>query len=90
MLDPEAVKVLNLAPVELAAYAQANPDKLRSVYEALEGIATGAVRASAYLAMRDGYGMGDQGHTKAVKESNKVVAKVRKALGFNITHPVNF
>jgi hypothetical protein len=39
-------------------------------------------RVRGYLDGRYGHGCGDQGHTSAAKESNRLAAKVRKALGF--------
>ena len=56
----------------------------------LEGIAAHCALRAAYLAMRHGCGCGDQGHKSAVKDANKVYRQVRKALGYNITHPINF
>jgi hypothetical protein len=67
-----------------------NRARLQSLEQALEGIATGAARLAAYMGKRHGYGCGDQGHDRAVRVSNKVVAKVRRALGYNVTHPLSF
>lgn len=41
-------------------------------------------RLRGYLDGRYGHGCGDQGHADSVKSSNKLIAKVRKALGFNV------
>ena len=68
----------------------ATPGCLEALEQALEGIATGAARLATYIGQREGHGCGDQSHEAAVKESNKVVAKVRRALGYNVTHPVVF
>ena len=44
----------------------------------------------AYLGERAGYGCGDQGHEKAVKSFNKVMAKCRKVCGFTVTFALKF
>ena len=92
MIDAETLNVLELAPVEFDAFCSdsANRAKLQTLEQTLEGIATGAARLAAYLGQRHGYGCGDQGHDRAVRESNKVVAKVRRALGFHVTHPISY
>jgi hypothetical protein len=92
MIDAEVLKLLEQAPVEFDAFCS-EPDnraRLQSLEQALEGITTGAARLAAYLGQRHGYGCGDQGHDQAVRESNKVVANVRRALGYTITHAVCF
>ena len=92
MIDPEILTLLELAPVEFDAFCSdpANRAKLPSLEQAVEGIAFGCARLAAYIGQRDGHGCGDQGHGRAVRESNKVVAKVRRALGYNVTHSLSF
>lgn len=51
----------------------------------LESLIQRASMLSGYLEMRYGSGCGDQGHDDAVKESNRRLKAVRKALGF--TYP---
>jgi hypothetical protein len=56
--------------------------RMEDVVNELDAIIEHAARPRGYLEMRHGNGCGDQGHASAVKESNKLVAKIRKALGF--------
>ena len=92
MIDPEILNVLEMAPFKFDGYCSDlnNRAKLQRLEQALEGIATGAARLAAYIGQRDGHGCGDQGHGRAVRESNKVVAKVRRAFGYNVTHSLSF
>ena len=59
--------------------------ELTEVISDLDAHIQGAVRLLGYVEQRYGNGCGDQGHADAVKESNRLVTKVRRALGF--THP---
>ena len=89
---PQSLKVLSMPPVDLEGYCD-HPDNylgLPEMERELIGIAVCAARAAAYIGHRTGGGNGDQGHPKAVKAFNKVFAKVRKALGFQTTPPINF
>jgi hypothetical protein len=43
----------------------------------------GAARLRGYLEERYGSGCGDQGHAAGVKESSRLVTKVRRALGYS-------
>jgi hypothetical protein len=92
MIDAEVLNLMEQAPVEFDAFCSqpANRARLQTLEQALEGIATGADRLAAYMGQRHGYGCGDQGHDRAVRESNKVVATVRRAFGYHVTHPVIF
>ncbi len=51
----------------------------------LDATIQGLTRLRGYLDARYGHGCGDQGHTDAVKEANRLTTKVRKALGY--TYP---
>ena len=51
----------------------------------LTALSIRAARVATYISMRHGGGCGDQGHSAAVKEQNKIVREVRKALGY--TYP---
>jgi hypothetical protein len=51
----------------------------------LDGEIERAARLRGYLDERYGHGCGDHGHNDAVKSSNRLAAKIRKALGF--TYP---
>jgi hypothetical protein len=56
----------------------------------LDSLIQHAARLRGYLDQRYGYGGGDQGHERAVKKSNRVVARVRKALGSYPQQDLNF
>lgn len=60
------------------------PDRgeLANTIHTLDNIIMALVRFREYLDMRYGAGCGDQGHTSAVKSSNKVVNNVRRVLGY--------
>ena len=46
---------------------------------------------AVYIEEREGYGCGDQGHAKALKEMNRAGRMVHtKALGFNTFHDLSF
>jgi len=92
MLDRKLIALLEMAPAYFDAFASdpKNVPRLRELVEELEAVATGAARLAAYLCEREGYGCGDQGHARAVRASNSAAAKVRKAFGYNVTHPINF
>lgn len=67
---------------------QAEVDKMKDgnkqeVSRWLDGVIERAARLQGYLDGRGAIGCGDGGHDAGVKESNRNVAKVRKALGFN-------
>jgi hypothetical protein len=83
--------LLKLAPVELenTADAMTGADR-RAAVELLEQVAQAAASRAAYFEERQGYGNGDQGHTKGVKAFNSVLRKVRKAFGYDITHDIRF
>ena len=65
-----------------------NTTERREADEQLEALAVAAVWRSTYFYMRHGAGCGDQGHEAAVKEANKITARVRKVLGYSTTHPI--
>lgn len=57
----------------------------------LDHVAVEAAQKAAYVRMRHGPGCGDQGHTKAVKEFNRVRKKVRATCDFSYPErPINF
>ncbi len=51
----------------------------------LDSMTERCARLSGYLEARGATGCGDNGHAEGVKQSNKKVAKVRKAIGY--TYP---
>lgn len=57
----------------------------------LDGLIERAARLRGYMDERYGHGYGDHGHKDGVKSSNKLAAKIRKALGFTYARQdVNF
>jgi len=74
--------LLNSAPVERNQLVMASPDTLHRAITGLDALIEKATRLRGYLDGRYGHGCGDQGHGSAVKESNRLVVKVRRALGF--------
>lgn len=74
------------APVELQGKVDAMNGIVRGeVAKELECVALTAVWRAAYVEARYGSGCGDQGHETAVRDANKLLVKVRKAMGF--TYP---
>lgn len=49
----------------------------------LSAVIQRATLAEAYLSHRFNSGCGDQGHEASAKQANRVLVKVRKALGFS-------
>jgi hypothetical protein len=77
---------LELAPIGW----QAQVDKLTSSQKQelsnwLDSVIERSARLRAYVDARGAVGCGDGGHNDGVKEGNKLVRKIRKALGF--TYP---
>lgn len=67
------------------------PEALVDAVRSLDSLIERAARLRGYLDGRYGHGCGDQGHADAVKMSNALAAKVRKALGFTYKdHPLTF
>jgi hypothetical protein len=87
-----AKKMASMAPAGWEAYVDAlNSSERRELAESLEGLLVWAARAFGYADHRHGGGCNDQGHTDSVKNSNKMAAKVRKAIGFTVAkHDISF
>jgi hypothetical protein len=65
-----------------------NKQELRSE---LESLAKRAAMMAAYIDYREGFGGGDQGHAKAIKNMNKVGKAVwMKAFGYNAYPDLSF
>jgi hypothetical protein len=62
----------------------ANRSTMGEAISELDAAIIHLTRLRGYLDGRYGHGCGDQGHADSVKSSNKLVAKVRKALGYTI------
>lgn len=58
------------------------PEFQHAMIRYLDGEIERAARLRGYLDERYGHGCGDHGHKDGVKSSNKLAAKIRKALGF--------
>lgn len=90
-IKPAGLELMELAPVTWNAMATGKTGgELGEIVRFLDGVAERAARMSAYLGLRGGYYCGDRGHASAVKQSNRAARKVRKALGYNVTHDVTF
>ena len=75
--------------VELGDRAYELVSKERNVDETvryLEKLAERAVRFAAYMEARHE----GQSHERAVKKQNTAARKVRKSLGYAVTHDINF
>lgn len=84
-------QALDTPPVKWAELAESmTARELDRLATELAGLAAGAAMLAAYLEYRNDIGCLDQGHDSAVKHCNKVAAKVRLALGYSITHNLNF
>jgi hypothetical protein len=75
--------LLSGAPVNFEKLVDgASSADLGRAISALDAIIEKSARIRGYLDGRYGHGCGDQGHKDSVKSSNKLVNKIRKALGF--------
>lgn len=77
-------RLLKLPPAkwEAAADRMATRDRSEIVRE-LDALLDKAARLRGYFDERHGYGCGDQGHKSAVKECNRLGAKIRRTLGYS-------
>jgi len=78
-------KLLKVPPVEFEKLFD-DEHPTQAEIDELEGCAIHLLRLAEYLNSRAYMA----GHKDAVKSSNKVVRAARKALGYNITHDINF
>lgn len=77
-------KLLNLPLVEWEKALDETPSQKRAdIASELAALVQEAARLYAYAQERYGYGCGDRGHADAVKTSNRLVTKIRKAMGFS-------
>lgn len=87
----KAVNALKRPAVAWEAWAdKMKPEQREGYIKALEEMAIRAAWMAGYLESRHGSGCGDQGHADAVKNSDKVRTRIRRALGYNVTHSVSF
>jgi hypothetical protein len=78
-MDTLRQEVLKLVPVNFREwYENASQEDIENAKNYLDGLAQSSTRLSEYLAHRQ---MGG-GHDGAVKAANRLVSKVRKALGY--------
>lgn len=82
-------KTLELKPSEWQAAIEKakrkDPASLQAIEAELSAIAQRASLLMAYVCHRFNTGCGDQGHADSAREANRVLGRVRKALGF--TYP---
>lgn len=86
-ISPEVKEFIEVIPL-VDLQETVNPMTMegrRKIIDELDAVIQRAARIRGYVDMRYGSGCGDQGHVAGVKESNKLVNKIRKALGF--TYP---
>ena len=67
------------------AFKKIHPSKIQDLERTADGLCQQYALLSGYLSLRGAAGCGDHGHEDAMKEANKKLKKVRKALGF--TYP---
>ncbi len=84
-MSRKATRLLKLPPVKWEQAAK----KLTSLQATelsreLDGLAAQAAMLSAYLGNQPYFG-----HKKAVKKMNSITRKVRRVLGYHITHDLN-
>lgn len=65
------------------------PEQRGQMSDMLDAIAQKCARAAGYVSHRYGCGCGDHGHNSAVKNANKVLSGVRKALGYTLPKAAN-
>ena len=80
-----AKKLMETAPVDWEKAVDKIPTRQRDeLRRQLEGIAERAAVLAGYMDERHGYGCGDQGHKKAVKQANRNGKMVwMKVFGYN-------
>ncbi len=82
---PSIIQMIDWAPVELEPFCDSTtPEQIRNCRETLEMVLQAAAWKHGYLSHRYGDGCGDQGHADSVKEANRTLREVRKALGFTM------
>jgi hypothetical protein len=83
-------KILNTPFIDLPEKCLKIKNKQEIIRE-LEGLAQRAGMMAAYILERDGYGCGDQGHSKAIKRMNKTGKTIwMTAFGYNGFHNLSF
>jgi len=70
---------------EWPQYCNSSKQSLQDIASDLSGLIQRAALLYEYVEHRWNTGCGDQGHEDSVKEANKALTRVRKALGF--TYP---
>jgi hypothetical protein len=76
-----ARKLMEMSGEELFKFIEERPGELMQAVRALGAVAERAAWLSAYISRR--IAPCDQGEGKALKHAQKVLKKVRKALGYN-------
>ena len=87
----KAITMMKKAPVDWEkAVNRMNDREISDLRRAAEEISAEAAQLAGYLTERDGYGLVDQGHKKAVKTMNRNGKMVwMKVFGYNAYHEIN-
>lgn len=82
----ELMNIVESPPVEWQGRCDSMTSQQKdAMIRELDSLIQRMAMLSAYVGRRYGYGCGDQGHDSGVKEANKRLTAVRKALGY--TYP---
>lgn len=83
IVKPHGLRILEAAPVTWdSKVSKLSMSDRQELERTLSDLCQRAARLIGYLEARGTTGCGDGGHADGVKESNRRVAKVRKALGY--------
>ncbi len=82
-LSQKATEALATPPNLLGEFCDKNKKFLQGIERELNALSQTSAYYGEYISMRHGNGCGDQGNESARKEADKVVKKVRKALGYS-------
>lgn len=87
----EAKTLMKKAPIDWRkAIERLHTDERDEMRRKLEAISERAGMLAAYIDERHGYGCGDQGHDKAVKEMNRAGRKIHMdVFGYNAFHDLS-
>lgn len=81
-VDALVTELMALPPVKWEAFVDTHPVDWVEIHHAIERRIVYLARLDGYIGARGGDGQGDGGHVMAVKDSNYMAGKIRKALGY--------
>ena len=85
-----AQQIIKRPYVDLSMMAP-NIKNLQELVRELEALSERAGMMAAYLEERNGYGCGDQGHERAIKNMNRVGKIIHtRAFGYNVFMDLSF